>query len=163
MTSVDYDPARDYRADMNPPNSIIGSPMSRFMPAVVGWPANPIPGELRQVQPSDVANLLVSGSIDFSTPAELATNELLPYLSNGQQVILSEFGHVEDVLDLQPEATVRLLSSFFDTGVADKSLYTYEAMDFHVGLGLPAMAKIGLGVVVLIFVSVVSLVGWLVV
>ena len=163
MTSVDYDPARDYRADMNPPNSIIGSPMSRFMPAVVGWPANPIPGELRQVQPSDVATLLVSGSIDFSTPAELATNELLPYLSNGQQVILSEFGHVEDVLDLQPEATVRLLSSFLDTGVADKSLYTYEAMDFHVGLGLPTMAKIGLGVVALIFVSVVSLVGWLVV
>jgi hypothetical protein len=96
---------------------------------------------LRQVQPSDVETLLVGGSVDFSTPSQFATDEFLPFLSNGEQVILSEFGHTGDVWSMQPEATIRLLTSFFDTGVADDSLYTYQPMDFHVEIGFPEMAK----------------------
>jgi hypothetical protein len=42
---------------------------------------------------------------------------------------------------MQPEATVRLLTSFYDTGVADASLYSYQPMDFHVEIGFPEMAK----------------------
>ena len=41
----------------------------------------------------------------------------MPSLSNGQHVILSEFGH-RDFFSLQPEASERLLSSFYDAGVA---------------------------------------------
>ena len=40
----------------------------------------------------------------------------------------------------------------------DDSLYTYQPLDFHVGLGYPAQAKLGLGAIVLIFVLVVALV-----
>ena len=58
-------------------------------------------------------------------------------------------GHVADVWGVQPEATERLLTSFYDTGVADDSLYTYAPMDFRVSLGFPMLAKITLGVVVL--------------
>jgi pimeloyl-ACP methyl ester carboxylesterase len=139
---TDYDPARDYLTEMNPPDSIIGAPASMLGGSMAGgWPINILPAELRQVQPSDVETLLVSGNADFSTPSQFATDELLPFLSNGEQVILSEFGHTGDVWGMQPEATVRLLTSFYDTGVADASLYTYQPMNFHVEVGFPEMAK----------------------
>jgi hypothetical protein len=105
------------------------------------WPIKMIPAELRQVRPSDVETLLVSGNIDATTPAQWATEELLPSLKNGEQVILSEFGHTDDVWGLQPEATEHLLTTFYDTGEVDDSLFTYQPMNFDVGLGFPAMAK----------------------
>jgi pimeloyl-ACP methyl ester carboxylesterase len=141
---ADYDPTGDYLTEMNPPDSIIGAPatlLGGFAVARESWPINTLPAELRQVQPSDVETLLVGGSVDFSTPSQFATDEFLPFLSNGEQVILSEFGHTGDVWSMQPEATIRLLTSFFDTGVADDSLYTYQPMDFHVEIGFPEMAK----------------------
>ena len=141
--SADYDPSRDYATELNPPNSILGSPLALLIWGHVKdhWPIELIPAELRQVQPSDVETLLVSGSIDFSTPAEFAARELLPALRNGQQVILAEMGHVGDVFNIQPDATERLLTSFYSTGIADGSLYTYAPMTFHVSWGFPVLAK----------------------
>ena len=101
----------------------------------------------------------MSGSVDGTTPARYATEELLPSLSNGQQVILSEFGHVDDVWSLQPEATMHLLATFYDTGVADDLLFTYQPMDFDVDLGFPAMAKLVLAAIVLLIAIVVA-VAW---
>jgi hypothetical protein len=106
-----------------------------------------------------VETLLVSGSVDGTTPARYATEELLPSLSNGQQVILSEFGHVDDVWNLQPEATMHLFTTFYDTGVADDSLFTYQPMSFDVGLGFPAIAKLALAAIVLLIAIVVA-VAW---
>jgi hypothetical protein len=103
--------------------------------------------------------LLVSGPLDFTAPPGYVTEELLPHLSNGQQVILKEFGHTVDFWNLQPEARVRLLTSFYDTGVADDSLYTYQPVDFHVGLGFPEMAKLLVAIPVLIIV-IVGAVVW---
>jgi hypothetical protein len=162
--SADYDPTRDYLAELDPTSSIIGSPAGMLIwePASKGWPITPIPDELRQVHTSEVETLLISGSVDFSTPPQFATDELLPYLPNGRQVILAEMGHTEDVRNVQPEATERLLTSFYDTGVADDSLFTYAPMDFHVGMGFPALAKIGLGVVV-VLILVAGVVIWLIV
>ncbi len=158
--SADYDPSRDYAVEMDPPDSILGSPLSLLeWSSAASWPTQQlIPAELRRVQPSDVETLLVSGNIDFSTPAEFATDELLPYLTNGKQVILAEMGHVNDVGTLQPAATERLVTSFYDTGVADDSLYTYAPMDFGVSLGAPTLAKIILGVVVLIVAAGVAVI-----
>jgi pimeloyl-ACP methyl ester carboxylesterase len=160
---ADYDPSRDY-ADLDPPDTILGSPMSQLLwPAVEGgWPIKLMPAELRQVQPSDVETLLVSGSIDFSTPAHFATEELLPHLSNGKQVILEEFGHTADVWKVQPETIERLLTSFYEMGVADDSLYTYEPMNFHVRLGFPQLAKIALAAVQMLLLIVLALL-WFVV
>jgi hypothetical protein len=42
------------------------------------------------------------------------------------------------------------------------SLYAYEPMDFAVGMGFPALAKIGLGVIV-VLPLLVAVVVWLVV
>jgi len=68
-------------------------------------------------------------------------------------------GHAADLMSLQPQAYERLLTSFFDTGVADESLYAYLPMDFNVRLGFPAMAKIMLGTVSL----VIGMLIWLII
>lgn len=47
--------------------------------------------------------------------------------------------------------------AIYDTGVADDSLFTRHLVEFHVGLGYPAMAKIGLAAIVLVVVLLVVL------
>jgi hypothetical protein len=154
----EYDRARNYRSELNPPDSIMGSPGTTLSYAgYTAWPANLIPEEYRQVQQSTVETLLVSGSIDLNTPAEFAADVLMPSLSNGQHVVLSEFGHAE-MVSHQPEATERLLTSFYETGVADDSLFTYHSVDFSAGLGYPARAKLGLAAIALLAVGVTALV-----
>jgi pimeloyl-ACP methyl ester carboxylesterase len=158
--SVDYEPSRDFAAEMDPPGSIIGSPLSKLIwgsaadEEGVTWPTALVPEEFQEVQPSAVETLLVSGNIDFSTPAEYATEELLPALENGEQVILSEMGHTDDVPYLQPEAFEHLLTHFYDTGEVDDSLFVYQPVDFEVGLGFPALAKISLAVIVVLLVLI---------
>lgn len=149
--SADLDVNRDYASDLRAPDSIIRSPISLLVwaPLSQAWNDDLLPDELRQTRPADVPTLLITGSVDFSTPAEYARDELLPSLKNGRQVIISEVGHVRDVCNVQREATLRLLTSFYDTGVADDSLFTYAPMDFKVKLGFPLLAKILLGTGVL--------------
>jgi pimeloyl-ACP methyl ester carboxylesterase len=130
----DYrDASLDYQTFLNPPDTLIGAPMSRFVYGFTeGWPAYTIDEEYFMVQPSDVETLLVSGNIDFSTPPQFATEELLPYLTNGEQVFLEDFGHTESVWFSQPEARAHLVNTFFDTGEVDASLYEYQPVDFTV-------------------------------
>jgi hypothetical protein len=169
--SADYDPARDYEAEMMPPGSILGSPMSKLLGVMKygGWPIKPIPELYRKLQPSEVETLMVNGNIDFSTPAENARDELLPYLANGRLVILSEMGHSRDVVSLQPEAFRHLAETFFLEGVVDDSKFHYVPMNFTPSRSAPEMAKtyvrraalIGVGAVVLIVAAIVLTV-WLV-
>jgi pimeloyl-ACP methyl ester carboxylesterase len=158
---IDYDPARDYAADMDLGDSIIGSPFSQLVwSGDLGWPMTAVPAELRQLHSSDVRTLLVSGSLDARFPPEYVTRELLPHLTNVQQVVVAEAGH--ELLDVQRPALERLLTSFFDTGVGDDSLYTYVPVDFAATSNAPTLAKLALGGVVLIG-SVISGVAWLIV
>jgi hypothetical protein len=76
-------------------------------------------------------------------------------LKHGRQVIISEAGHVSDAWNVQPEATLRLLTSFYDTGVAGDSLFRYTPMNFKVRLGFPLLAKILLGMGVMIVLGLV--------
>jgi len=158
----DFDFSRDYSTEMNPSDSIIGSPRSILADAWSGWPANQIPDEYTRVQSSDVETLLISGSIDFHTPAQFATNDLLPTLSKGQQVILSEFGHSSDVFLLQPDATRHLLYTFYETGVGDDSLFIYQPWEFDVGFGFPLMAKVIVAVILLVIALLALLVRFMV-
>lgn len=155
-TTADLDTARDYRADMNPPDAVLGAPLSLLAWGGIDVHASllpPLPDDLRRAQRSSVQTLLVSGTVDFSTPAQLATAELLPYLTRGRQIVLSEFGHTADLMRLQPRATERMLTSFYDTGVADTSLFTYAAMDFHTSPRLSTLAKVILGLLAILAVA----------
>jgi len=156
--SADYEPGRDYRAELIAPDSILGSPMSEFiwLSAPRHWPLLLMPEEYRKARATDVETLLISGSVDFSTPASLAQLELLPYLKNGQHVVIAEQGHVGDFWRYQTEAAQRLLTSFYDTGKADDSLYKYLPMDFKPSMRLPLLAKLffGMGIVLLLALGI---------
>ncbi len=155
--SADFDPDRNYRETLETPNSIMGSPQALLLwnQAKV-WPAAVMPQALRQVQPSAVHTLLIGGSIDFSTPVHYATDELLPFLSNGKQVILNEFGHCDDVWRLQTEATMRLLTRFFESGVVDDSEFHYQPVKFRVRFGLPFIARLLLVIIIAILLAILA-------
>jgi len=154
--SADYEMTRELRANMNLAASILGSPRSEMAAGAAGWAVNIIPEEYQSVQPSAVETLLVSGSIDLWTPSQFAEDELLPSLSKGQHVVVAESGHAE-MLWGQPEASEKLLSSFFDMGEADDSLFTYQPWVYNVGLGFPVIAKtiLAVGILIVTFILIV--------
>lgn len=126
-------------------DSIMGAPWSEFgWPMMADWPVELISDELREFQESDVEMLLINGTLDFSTPP-YALDEAKPYFHNAQMVVLAEFSHVYDVLTLQPQAFERLITSYYDTGVGDDSLYVYEPLSFEPGMSLVTMAKVLVG------------------
>ena len=75
--------------------------------------------------------LLVGGELDFSTPPQIMTKELLPSLPNGQQVVLPGIGHTGTFFAVQPEASSRLINTYFDTGKVDTSLYQTQTRRLH--------------------------------
>jgi hypothetical protein len=110
-------------------------------------PVKRLPEEWRKLRQSDVETLLLTGNIDFSTPAQFGA-ELLPYLKNGKQVVISECGHSADVLNPDVGNAAPMLKSFYDDGVVDESGNKYVPMKFDISFGFPAMAKTAVGVVV---------------
>jgi len=125
--------------------SIIGNPGTEFLFGGGGllhaWPANPTDNEYTHVQTSKVPTLLIGGSLDFATPPEVATKELLPYLPNGHQVILAGFGHTTSFWTEQTKASNHLINTFFDTGKVDASLYKPQAVNITPGSTQTAPAK----------------------
>lgn len=105
------------------------------------WPAAPGEDEYSRVRTSKVETLLISGSLDFATPPQVATKELLPSLPNGRQVVLPGFGHSTSVWSDQPEAGSRLINTFFDSGRVDDSLYEPQIVDFTPEVTQTALAK----------------------
>jgi uncharacterized membrane protein len=55
-----------------------------------------------------------------------------------------------------------MLNAFVDTDQVDASLYTYQPLDFDVGLGWPALARLLAAVVVLVPILLLVLV-WLII
>jgi hypothetical protein len=122
------------------------------------WPANPSEDRYEQAQTTQVETLLIGGTLDLSTPPQIATDELLPHLPNGQQLVLSELGHTTDFWTYQPEASSRLVLGFFDRGEVDDSLYTPASVDFTPDATYTALAKGTAGAMVaLALLTVVSL------
>jgi pimeloyl-ACP methyl ester carboxylesterase len=145
-SDYDFDPTADYVAEVTPDPYLLGSPGSTMGWAAAGsWPANKIPDEYRTAQPSSIETLMLSGTLDVSTPAQNARNQLLPLLQNGEQVVLSEFAHTGDLYYLQSEATRHLLTTFFLTGEVDTSLYEPNTVNFEPSWGFPLIAKLAVG------------------
>lgn len=132
---------------LEPGGTVLGAPASRFLAGfVAGWPKGPDAALYNTPRTSDIEVLLVSGSVDFSTPPEAATRDLLPFLPNGRQVILKEMGHAESFWHSQPEARARLLHAFFDEGKVDASGYVDQKVVLDPGLGWSELAWWLLGI-----------------
>jgi hypothetical protein len=142
----DFDPAVDYVAEVTPGPYLLGSPGSSMgWASAAVWPVNKIPDEYRTAQPSSVETLMLSGTLDVSTPAQNARKQLLPLLENGEQVVLSEFAHTGDLYFLQRDATRHLLATFFAIGEVDATLYQPNTVNFKPDWGFPLIAKLLLG------------------
>jgi pimeloyl-ACP methyl ester carboxylesterase len=142
--------ADPYFASARDRGSILGSPGTDYLWAGGrlrdAWPASPDENEYNRVQTSRVETLLIGGSVDFATPPQDATRELLPHLPNGHQVVLAGLGHTDDFWAYQPAASSRLINTFLDSGRLDKSLYTGNTIDLKPSFTQGAIAKIFLGV-----------------
>jgi pimeloyl-ACP methyl ester carboxylesterase len=144
------------------PRSLIGRPGTDLIWAggrlVDSWPANPDENEYAQVRDSNVETLLVGGELDFATPPQWATRELLPHLPNGREVILEDIGHTDDFWTYQSGAGSRLINTFFDSGRVDRSLYRQTSVDFTPAMSTGTIAAIVLGVMLgLAALAVISL------
>ena len=149
---ADAHPVERYYSSGADRGSIIGNPLADFMWGAGGlvhaWPANPGENQYTSVQNSSVPTLLVGGTLDFETPAQNATKELLPHLSNGHQVILSGLGHVDDFWYYEPKASTQLLTTFYATGQVDTSRYTPNVVSFTTPQSQTAIAKDLLGAMI---------------
>ena len=153
------DPTRDFRSEFDSPDSILGSPMSLLIWGMgASWPTNLISEEYLQIQPSDVETLMEAGSVDFLTPP-MGSEELLPYLSNGELVLLEEFGHGNSFWNSQAEARLHMLTKFFNSGDVDASLYTYQPINFDVGRGWPGLIKFILAIGLVVLILLVTLIA----
>jgi pimeloyl-ACP methyl ester carboxylesterase len=124
------------------------------------WPAAPDENAYSRMRTSKVPTLLVGGALDVSTPPQNARRELLPYLPNGRQVVLSGFGHSGSFWHDQREAGTHLVTTFLDSGRVDDSRYEPQRVDFTPGVTLPVLAKgVAAGMVLVPLVAVLSLFG----
>jgi pimeloyl-ACP methyl ester carboxylesterase len=142
---ADAQPVERYFSSGADRGSIIGNPLADFLWGAGGlvhaWPANPGENQYTSVQNSSVPTLLIGGTLDFETPAQNATKELLPHLSNGHQVILSGLGHADDFWYYEPKASTQLLTTFYATGQVDTSRYTPNKVSFTTSPTQAAIAK----------------------
>jgi hypothetical protein len=123
-------------------DSIMGAPTAEVvMPIGKAWPVELIRKDLREFQETDVEMLLVNGNLDFATPP-IALDEAKPSFHKAQMVLLREFSHTGDVGSLQPKAFERLITSYYDTGVADASLYTHQPLSFEPSIRTTTIAKL---------------------
>lgn len=125
------------------------------------WPQTSDAATYSQVRPSQVETLLIGGQLDFSTPPQAATKELLPFLPNGQQVVLPGFGHTLTFFSEQQPAGSHLVNTFLNSGRVDTSLYKPQPVDFTPSGTLPSLAKGLLAVMLGLVVLAALLLLWL--
>jgi pimeloyl-ACP methyl ester carboxylesterase len=164
---ADAQPVERYFSSGADRGSIIGNPLGELLWGAGGmahaWPANPGENQYTSVQNSNVPTLLIGGTLDFETPAQNATKELLPHLSNGHQVILSGMGHVDDFDAYEPSASTQLLTTFYATGQVDTSRYTPNDVSFATSDTQAAIAKkilatmVGVALVAVIWLVVLAI------
>jgi pimeloyl-ACP methyl ester carboxylesterase/uncharacterized membrane protein YeaQ/YmgE (transglycosylase-associated protein family) len=130
---VDARAARDYFSSGGEENGVnLGRAATEFVWAggrlIDSWPAAREESEYSRVRQTEVETLLIGGELDTATPPQLATTQLLPYLANGHEVVLTGFMHSPSFWNDQPEAGTRLITTFFDSGQVDDSLYRAQSV-----------------------------------
>ena len=137
--------ARRFFATHADRGSVIGSPGTDLIWAggrlLDSWPASPDENEYTHIPDPKVETLLIGGNLDFATPPQWVTRELLPHLRNGYPVVLSNLGHSDDFWAYEPTASKRLVKTFFDGGRVDTSLYTRSRVDVMPTMSHGAIAR----------------------
>ncbi|MCE7997130.1 MAG: alpha/beta hydrolase [Roseivirga sp.] len=148
---IDYNPDVDYFNEMEEEKkTALGSPLSALiMDTGKEWPTKqPDFNEDRVIQ---TPVLLLNGTLDFSTPTHNIEEKLMPKLPNGQLVKFRGLGHVADILyrkDVKQSMPQFYRGEF--TGLRPEP----SVFNFNIRNGLPKMAKIGLGIVLVLIICI---------
>lgn len=160
-SDYDYVAGHDYVSDFTPDPTILGSPGNALgWGSARGWPVNKIAAEYREVRASSTRTLLLGGTLDVSTPYQTARDELLPFMENAEQVVISEASH-QDLYSQQRDASYHLLGHFMDTGEVDASRFVEHSVNFKASWGFPLLAKLALGAVALVLILAFMLMRFL--
>ena len=150
VARTDASYARPFFANGADKGSVFGSPGTDLIWAggrlLDAWPANPDENMYAHVQDSNVETLVIGGALDFATPPQWASRDLLPHLPNGREVVLQNIGHTNDFWTYQTGAGTHLINTYLATGRADTSLYEPTSVDFTPAFSHGAVAAILLGV-----------------
>jgi uncharacterized membrane protein YdfJ with MMPL/SSD domain/pimeloyl-ACP methyl ester carboxylesterase len=154
--------ARHFYANHANRGSVIGSPLTDLIWAggrlLDAWPSNPDENLYTRVRNSNVETLLIGGKLDFATPPQNGTRQLLPHLPNGREVVLSNLGHSDDFWTYQAAASKRLINRYLESGRVDTSRYTPARVDFTPAMSQGMIATIVLASMLgLALLTVVSL------
>ena len=163
--SIDARAVRDYFASVEEHEENLGYVGTAFAwgggQLAESWPAVPEGKAYDRVRTSDVETLLIGGELDTSTPPQVATEELLPYLPNGDEVVLPALGHTMSFFAEQPEAGTRLINTFLASGRVDDSLYGPQEVDFTPAQTTTTMAKVLASTMVGLTLFAVLLLVWM--
>ena len=168
MGHIDAAAAKRHFANAGSDGEILGNPGGEFLWAggklADAWPAARGENEYSRVRRSNVETLVISGDLDFATPPQVATTELMPYLPNGHQVVLKGFGHSGSVWSDQADAGTHLINTYLATGKVDRSHYKPQRVDFTPEVTQTALGKgiaAGLpGLAALTVLSLLWMTGW---
>lgn len=116
------DPDRDFFAELNDPNSVIGSPLS--MLAWGGfqyshWPVKSLAKEHPPTQKSSIETLIFYGSKQTGEPFK---HRYEANFEHAHWVILDDLGHM-DIWTITAEGTQNLMSRFLNEGIVDTSKF----------------------------------------
>lgn len=139
----------DFDATINYKEKLLSYPPSCLGPnySLLLWASVPkklkrtIPEEYRHVRLSHTETLILSGNLDNSTPADYATQELLPFLPNGKQLVLKNMSHA-DLIFGQLNNYWKTVADYFDSGTVNDSLFHYEPVIFKPKRNLNKLAKV---------------------
>jgi pimeloyl-ACP methyl ester carboxylesterase len=141
--SADFDPNANYHKLLQLDSTSIKAPISLlYWSGSANWPMRMIDQNYRKPRMSNTETLMIGGNLDISTPPEFATEELLPYLPNGKQIILKDMAHCGDMIWLQYDAFKHMALRYFDEGVADTSLFKHDPVNFVPQKSFTKMAKV---------------------
>lgn len=99
----------------------IGSPWDQlYSTLVASWPLPKAPPEYLHAATDPTPTLIVNGDLDVSTPLTFIERELMPFLPNGQLVVLKDYGHSDFIR--QEAAIVRMTAGFLNGGTVNRSL-----------------------------------------
>jgi pimeloyl-ACP methyl ester carboxylesterase len=165
FANIDAGAARDYFA-APPPDGYANLGWAAMASVFAGgraataWPTDPAAEPYGTARTSPVETLLINGALDFVTPPQQTTDGLLPFLSNGHEVVLDGIGHNHSFWTTQPAASTHLIDTFYDRGTVDDSLYEPQLVDLTPSPTLATVAKVVVGTLVaLAAMMVVSLVA----
>lgn len=151
--SADYDPQRLQEVDEEGKDTVLGSAGS-FLFAASRKTIFAKMARSHEPYHSDVETLLLTGSLDASTPSEYAGHDLLPCMPNAQHLSLPGMGHVEPMYS-QPSATAQLLRTFYRKGEISSSGYQISSPDMTTGSEMNLLRRTSAAILSLVGASLV--------